>query len=148
MTAIAAEAGELGGLLAAGQAFRLAGGIHPVLQAPALGSHRFRRLRRFPAPRRKPVTIMALRLPRPTTSLLLALPVLAAAALLAAAPLRAQAPPPKAEPEARKAEASEQKAEAQADQRAAQDAERRKPKRDGERKPLPQREREEEDDRR
>lgn len=88
---------------------------------------------------------MAFRLYRPR-ALLLALPVAVAAALLTAAPLWAQTPPAKAEPKAEKADPAEQKADT--DSRPAQDAERRKPKRDGERKPLPQREREEEDDRR
>ena len=52
------------------------------------------------------------------------------------------------DPETREADAAEPSKDTAVDQRAAQDAERRKPKRDGERKPLPQREREEEDDRR
>lgn len=92
--------------------------------------------------------------PRTKMSLLLALPVVAVAALMLAAPLRAQAPPAKADQsgqtdqDARKAGAAESSNAPAADQRSVQDAERRKPKRDGDRKPLPQREREEEDDRR
>lgn len=88
---------------------------------------------------------MAIKLTRP---LLLALPVAIVAALLTAAPLRAQTPPAKAEPKPQPADPAAQKANADTGPSATQDANRRKPKRDGERKPLPQHEREEEDDRR
>ena len=91
---------------------------------------------------------MAIKLSRSARPLLLAVPVAIVAALLTAAPLWAQTPPAKAEPKPQPADPAAQKADADAGQRAAQDADRRKPKRDGERKPLPQREREEEDDRR